>query len=112
VANLATETVARTMGLPVTAPTLDPVPFGLEAREGPLPAALTRFDLGLTPCPGRTNAPVDSDNGAHGCVNIRGAALQEIADLLSTGQVSNRCDGACDCRPCSAASCACAGACD
>ena len=112
VSNVATETVARTMGIPLTGPTLDPVPFGLQVVTGSVPAALTRYDLGLDPCPGDTNAPVEADNNAHTCVNGQPSALAQVVDLLGTGLVGNRCAGACDCGSCNANNCGCSGDCN
>lgn len=105
VPNIATETVARTMGIPLLSPTLSPEPFGLDVTEGPLPSAIVRYEMGFYgtgDCPPDTNAPVEGDNGAHEFANTTGASLRQVAGLLLDGEVRNECfDGespaACEC---------------
>ncbi len=86
---------------------IEPVPFGLEIVAGPVPAALTRYQLDLEPCPEDDNAAVETDNGAHLCVNFQPAAQAQVVEMLNTGAVGNWCAGACVCTECNSGDCSC-----
>src|SRR5690606_32436324 len=100
VTNLATEMAARTMGVPVTGPSVR-LPPGFTMTEEPVPSALTVYDEHVEPTP-ETNVPPTSDNGTHAGVNERPAVMRQVVDFLRTGMITNQCrDGEapapCDC---------------
>ncbi|MEK6606908.1 MAG: hypothetical protein AABZ30_04530 [Myxococcota bacterium] len=96
VPNIATETVARTMGIPLLAPPVHGV-FGLEERKGPVDSAIVLYDLDLEPAPSTSNAGSGADNGSHGLTNIQPAVHRQIRALFEEGTIENTCDGACRC---------------
>ena len=101
VSNLSTEMVARTMALPVVAPSVR-VPGGMAERPGPLESAFAIYDEKPTPLPPASNLPPTEDNGTHRGVNARGAVARQVVRFLLDGTVGNECrDGevtvACDC---------------
>ena len=101
VPNVATEMLARSMGLPVTSPTVEQ-PWGLETASGPAPSALTIFDESPAPLPPESNVPPDEDNGTHTTVNFLGAVSRQVAHFFETGEVRSECSQggepvACDC---------------
>ena len=100
VPNIATESVARTMDIPLLSPTLEPI-YGLTEQKGPLPSALVRYDLNppADKLPGDTNNHDSSDNGVHAFVNFVDAVQEQIRTLFDEGVIRNECDGACDCTP-------------
>lgn len=97
VPNLATEVLARSVGLPLLTPT-DLVPYGLAAVEGPLPPgsrALVRFDPEV-PLPDTSNRPA-AITYAHSIPRTwDGARLQVIDHLMPglDGQVVHHCGDA------------------
>jgi hypothetical protein len=97
VPNLATETLARTMGLPGLAPLVSPV-YGITEAASPLSGSgFTIFNTNPTPMPGDTNVPMNSDNIAHeGCRRLIGAVEQMKEFFKPDGRVVQTCDGACD----------------
>jgi hypothetical protein len=95
VPNVATRTLARTMGLPQLKPAVEPV-FGLSQADGPVDAAYVQFDVQATPPPSRTNVPAMKDNGAHGALGDVPAAVRQFdAFLRPGGQVVNTCGQSC-----------------
>lgn len=102
VTNVSTETLVRTMGIPVTGPSVK-VPYGMEETTEPVPAALTIYDEHPMPVPPLTNVPPIDDNGTHAGVNSRAAVLRQIEHFFETGEVIHACfddNGAaapCDC---------------
>jgi hypothetical protein len=97
VPNLATETVARTLGVPYVQPSLKPV-FGLTGANGPLQSALAIYDLDLMPFPPTTNAPVTTDNGSHNTLRIEPADERQIAAFINPPyQVTYTCSGTTGC---------------
>ncbi|MEQ1504117.1 MAG: hypothetical protein ABMB14_17875 [Myxococcota bacterium] len=101
VPNLTTEAFARSVGLPVLAPT-DVAPYGIPAVDGPLPPgsrALVRFDPQL-PAPDPANRPA-AVTGAHGTPRGWPGARLQVIDFLTPGlegQVVHHCGDA----PCTA----------
>jgi hypothetical protein len=97
VPNIATETMARTLELPMLGPAVSPV-FGVEAAPGPVEdgSALLQIDTKLGPVPPGVNLPLDGDNGAHGAAVDDPSAIEMIEQFLLTGVMENLCDGACD----------------
>jgi hypothetical protein len=101
VSNLSTEMVARSMALPVVAPSVR-VPGGMRERPGPLESAFAIYDEKPTPLPPASNLPPTEDNGTHGGVHARGAVVRQVVRFLLDGTVAHECrDGelavACDC---------------
>lgn len=101
VTNLSTEMVARTMGIPVLAPSVR-VPEGLQLQQGPLASGLAIYDEKPQPLPPTSNQPPSEDNGTHGGINGRPAVVRQVVQFLLTGQLVNECRtndiiSACDC---------------
>jgi hypothetical protein len=101
VSNLATEMVARTMGLPVIAPSVR-VPGGMVVEPAPLTSALAIYDEQPTPLPPASNLPPVEDNGTHAAINRRGAVVRQVGRFLLEGTIAHECkDGdtsvPCDC---------------
>jgi hypothetical protein len=101
VTNIATEMVAREMGIQVLAPSVRE-PWNLTPVAGPLDNGVTIFDEHPTPLPAETNLPPPEDNGTHSGINKRAAALREVESFLLQNTVVNGCKvgdtvAACDC---------------
>jgi hypothetical protein len=95
VPNVATRTVARTMGLRQLAPPVEPV-FGLELVKGPIDSAYVQYDTKLGPPPSKTNVPAAEDNGAHGSLGEIPQVVQQIDVFLRPdGRVENTCGASC-----------------
>ena len=90
VGNMATETVARTMGLPLASPSLK-TPYGIQPMEGEATSGFTIYDQGRTPLPPIINVPPEVDNGTHSDVNEEPANLRQIERFFNEGVVSNEC---------------------
>jgi hypothetical protein len=90
VANISTETLARTMGLPLVMPSLKQ-PFGLVPATGPGDNGFSVYDEHPTPLPSQFNTPPAEDNGTHSGVHKRPAVLREIHDFLYDGVVADQC---------------------
>lgn len=100
VPNIASETQARAMGLPLLGPSVYE-PYGLPATAGPLPSAFWMMDLKIPPAPPPTNSALQ-DNGVHGLVRKRTATNDQIREFLFEGRVVQTCTlggqpAACDC---------------
>lgn len=97
VPNLATETLARTMGLPGLAPLVSPV-YGITEENSPLSGSgFTIFNTNPTPLPGDTNVPMSQDNIAHeGCRRLVGAVEQMKEFFKPDGKIVQTCNGSCD----------------
>ncbi len=107
VANVSTETLARTIGLPVVMPSLKE-PYGLVGVAGDSLNGLSIYDEDVTPAPSEFNVPPEDDNGTHSGVHEQPAVLRQIEAFLYDGVAANQCAVdqtvvACDCA---------AGACD
>lgn len=107
VANVSTETLARTIGLPIVMPSLKE-PYGLVGVSGGSPNGLSIYDENVSPVPGEFNIPPEDDNGTHSGVHEQPAVLREIEHFLYDGEASNQCEVAQTAVPCDCA----AGACD
>ena len=99
--NGASDTLARTMDLPVTGPSLR-MPHGLVEELDMATSAYTIYDEGVEPWPPETNVAPSEDNGTHGDVNERPAVQRQVTEFLYTGFVQNECfvaaaPAACDC---------------
>jgi hypothetical protein len=90
VTNVSSETLARTMGLPLVMPSLKE-PYGLTPAAGAGTSGFSIYDEHPTPLPSQFNTPPADDNGTHGGVHKRPAVLREIEDFLYNGVVSDQC---------------------
>jgi hypothetical protein len=103
VANIGADLMARTMGLDVLAPHLDSYPlYLLDATPGPLSSAATYWDEHMDPDPPLGNRANSVDNGTHGSLRFRAAAITQIIDFFQTGEINQTCTlggvaAACDC---------------
>jgi len=89
VTNLATEMVAREMGLDVCGPSIK-VPFRTTEVLEPMASAFSIYDEKRTPHP-TTNVPPATDNGTHGDVNEHPAVLRQWRNFFMFGMVTNEC---------------------
>jgi hypothetical protein len=102
VTNVSSETLARTVGLPVMMPSLKE-PYGLTPMTGTVGSGFSIYDEHRLPLPPDSNTPPEEDNGTHANVHERAAVLRQIEEFLYNGTVSDQCfDGgsnvvACDC---------------
>lgn len=93
--NLASDTVVRSMQLPVLLPS-PLTPFGIPTTMGPADSALTIFDERPMPAPPGTNEPA-MPNSTHGSIRDLTAAKEQITRFLRPdGRVEHTCDGPCD----------------
>ncbi|MBI5160956.1 MAG: hypothetical protein HY996_06040 [Micrococcales bacterium] len=95
VTNLATENMARTIGLPLLAPSVREV-WGLDPEDGPLDSALSVWDTGdpIDNPVGNVPAP---DNEAHGAIRRLPALIEQLRRFFRPdGRVEHTCDGPCD----------------
>lgn len=95
VSNDASDLAARTMGIPLLAPS-PRTPFGLEVTTEATDSAIVYFDFG-DPAPPAGSTPPESENQAHEGVR-RNARAQEQMDRFFRldGRVEPTCDGPCD----------------
>jgi pimeloyl-ACP methyl ester carboxylesterase len=96
VPNLASEVLARTMGLPL----LDDSPlaiYGLDKASAPQSSALTVWDTHQI-APPRTNAPLSGaeKNTAHDTIRMLPKLEEQLDRFFRGGTVEHTCDGACD----------------
>ncbi len=95
VANISSETLARTIGLDIVMPTVKQ-PYGFTAATGGSLSAFAVYDevpdpLGDFEVPSEFNLPPAGDNGTHANVHERPAVLRQIENFLYNGVVSNEC---------------------
>jgi hypothetical protein len=97
VPNVGTFYHARLAGLPVLAPS-PRVPWGLEEAPGPLTSALAVYDFQLGDVDAFYRAADFSPETTivHEAVRRLPAAKRQVSKFLSTGLVTNECDGVCD----------------
>jgi hypothetical protein len=95
VPNISTHWQARTMGIPLLAPSVDE-PYGLVATAGPLDSALVIMDGGAPPVPSE-NVPAP-DTGAHSLTRNQPATWRQMRRFYDTGEIVNECAGACFCQ--------------
>jgi hypothetical protein len=101
VSNLSTEMVARSMALPLLAPSVR-VPAGMTAQTGPLDNGFVIYDEQPAPLPPTGNLPPTADNGTHAGINARPAVARQVARFLLEGALVHECrdgdtDVPCDC---------------
>jgi pimeloyl-ACP methyl ester carboxylesterase len=96
VPNLASEIYARSVGLPLLSDA--PLDVALMSKKsGPLPSALTAFDLHQeAPPPGNVPATVTSPNHVHTELRSLPAVEDQLDHFLRTGEVISTCEGTCD----------------
>lgn len=107
VTNIATEMIAREMGLEMTAPTVR-TPWGITTSTAPLVNGITLYDEHPSPMPFDTNVPPKEDNGTHSGVNRNPANLRQVQQFLLGDVVVDECKLANAPAPCDCAT----GACD
>ena len=89
VPNVATEVMARTMGLPGM--DLERPVFGIPEKTGPLDSAYTQWDSHPTPVPAPGNVP-PQDNGAHEAARRMPVLIQQLgAFFRPDGRVESLC---------------------
>jgi hypothetical protein len=106
VTNIATEMIAREMGLQMTAPTVK-TPWGITTTTAPLVNGITIYDEHRMPLPADTNEPPTEDNGTHSGVNKNPANLRQVQQFLLQNQVVDECKLANAPAPCDCATGAC-----
>lgn len=98
VPNIATEMLARAMGVKSLSPSIGPI-FGLETISAPtLDSVLVQYKMDAfdnPPVP-ETNTPPAGDNGVHHGMNFLPSAQGQIKALFLTGRVESACSGPCD----------------
>ncbi len=93
--NLASESVLRTMQMPLLGPPAR-TPFGLTVVTGPQDSAVSVWDEHPMPAPPGTNVPSPS-NGTHNSARDITALKEQIRRFLQpAGRVEQTCDGPCD----------------
>jgi len=99
VPNVASYWEARSMGIPVLAPT-PTVPWGLSSQPTPLVSgsALVIEDGGAPPVPLTNVPPAIQHPEMHVLTRTQPASRRQIKDFFATGQIVNECNGACTCQ--------------
>jgi hypothetical protein len=100
VTNVATHMLARTMGLPLTGPSVME-PFGFEITTEPVPSGLTIYDEKPEPFPAEGNVP-PQENSTHVEVRNYEAVSRQLAAFFGEGEVRHACEldgepAPCDC---------------
>jgi hypothetical protein len=94
VSNVATEVLARTIGVPGL--DLEQPIYGVTTAAAPLDSAYTQWDSHPMPLPPSGDTALMNDNGAHDSVYRSALAQQQIfAFMHPTGQVIDVCHGVC-----------------
>jgi len=107
VSNITTEMVARTMGIEMIGPPVK-TPWQVPIQPGSLANGIVVFDDHPTPLPPETNVPPAKDNGTHGGINRKPAALRMMQSfLLPPQQATDGCKLASSPAPCDCATGAC-----
>ena len=108
--NLTTEMVARTMGISLIDPAVKQV-WGMTPTPGPMANGINVFNDHPTPLPPENNIPPPTDNGTHGGINRKAAALREVEAFVFGDQLARQTCFAADGTTPAACDCA-TGACD
>ena len=95
VPNVATEMIARTSGVPLLGPSAVDV-FGMTATPGPLPSALTTWNVNSPPVPPDTNQTPAHDNQVHQAIRRLPEEEQMLQTFFATAQVVATCNGPCN----------------
>jgi len=101
VSNIATEMVAREMGIDVLGPSVKS-PWHLTPVNGPLASGVTIYNDHPTPLPFDTNIPPIEDNGTHSGINKKPAPLRQVEQFLLQNVAVDECKvnnvaAPCDC---------------
>jgi hypothetical protein len=100
VTNIATEMVARTMGIDLLTPSVKNV-WHMPGKPGPLVNGVNVYDEHRTPLPSDLNIPPTEDNGTHSGVNRNPSALRQVEAFLLQNQIVQTCGNGtpapCDC---------------
>jgi hypothetical protein len=95
VTNVASETVARTIGIPLLTPSVR-TPFGAIGMSAPLDSGWMIVDEMPSPLPPETNEPAQN-NPTHVTMRNEPAVREQIRRFLQPGGVVEAtCDGGCD----------------
>ncbi|HEY1958592.1 MAG TPA: hypothetical protein VGH28_23400 [Polyangiaceae bacterium] len=95
VPNVATEMIARTSGIPLLSPNAVDV-FGMTPTQGPLPSALTTWNVNAPPVPPDTNQTPAHDNQVHQAIRRLPQEMQMLDTFFATSQVVDTCGGPCN----------------
>jgi hypothetical protein len=95
VANVTSEMIARTEGLPLLHAAVT-MPYGLTEKDGPLPSAFSTWNVNSKPVPPSTNETPVQDNQVHEGIRRIPQVEQQIHTFFATGQVVDTCGG----KPC------------
>jgi hypothetical protein len=95
VPNIATEMIARTSGIALLSPNAVDV-FGMSPVSGPLPSALTTWNVNSPPTPPDTNMTPAHDNQVHQAIRRLPQEQQLVAVFFESGQVVDTCGGPCN----------------
>jgi hypothetical protein len=100
VTNIATEMIARTMGIDLLSPAVKTV-WGMPGKPAPLVNAINVYDEHPSPMPSDFNIPPAKDNGTHSGVNKNPSALRQVEAFLLQNTIIQTCGGGspvpCDC---------------
>lgn len=103
ISNIATEMLAREMGLDLIGPSVR-TPWGLEEGDtATMTSGFTILDDEPTPMPSEFNQPED-DNGTHSGINRKPAVLREVEAFVLGGEIVNGCTLEGEPAPCACAS--------
>jgi hypothetical protein len=97
VPNLASEYQARSLGFSLLGPTVK-MPYGFTPTTDPLSSGFVIMNESPEPLPPATNETFNYDNPAHESLRRRQAAVDQIMHFTKTGEITNYCTGACDCK--------------
>ncbi len=92
VSNVTTEMLVRTEGLPLLTPAVV-MPWKVSATDGPLPSALTTWNVNGTPRPQDTNKTPSADNAVHEAIRRIPQAELQIETFWDAGVVVDTCGG-------------------
>jgi hypothetical protein len=86
----STEMMVRTMGIPITSPSIY-TPFGMIADGGPMSSGFTIYDEHPKPVPPAGNVAPTEDNGTHGGVHERAAVQRQVSRMIYEGMLFHEC---------------------
>jgi hypothetical protein len=92
VANVTTEMIARTAGLPLLTPDVV-VPWGMTPTPGPLPSALTTWDVNPMQRPSDTNQTPSQFNVVHNAIRWIPQVEKQVEQFWATKSVVDTCGG-------------------
>jgi dienelactone hydrolase len=92
VANVTSEMIARTAGLPLLTPDVV-VPWGMTPTTGPLSSAFTTWNVNGSPRPSDTNLTPSQTNEVHGGIRWIPQVEQQVEQFWATGDIVDTCGG-------------------